>query len=77
MFLISSTPTEIILIKNGCTLSSVQKDNVLDFTTRFIGNTGVIDFDTKSGKAVSFAFIGADFDNALIKLIEITDGMGI
>ena len=77
MFLISSTATKIILLKNGCELSSINKDDVLDFTTRFIGNTGVIDFETNSGKAASFAFIGADFDNAITKLIEITDGMGI
>lgn len=77
MFLISSTATKIILLKNGCELSSINKDDVLDFTTRFVGNTGVIDFETHSGKAASFAFIGADFDNAITKLIEITDLMGI
>lgn len=77
MFLISSTPTEILLLKNGCKLSSINKDDVLDFTTRFIGNTGVIDFETKSGKEVGFAFIGDDFDKAIADLIKITDGMGI
>ena len=77
MFLISSTATDIILILNGCTLLSVPKDDVEDFTTRFIEDTGVIDFETKSGRAVSFAFANDDFDNAITKLIEITDEMGI
>jgi len=82
MFLISSTPTEILLLLHGDKVASIQKDDVEDF---IIGEVefedlglGLIHFITKSEKRVQFAIPeGADFDNALVKLIEITDGMGI
>ena len=75
--IITETETEILLILNASTVSSIEKEDVEDFTTRCIGNVGVIDFKTNSGKSVSFALIDDEFDTALKKLINITDRMGI
>ena len=78
MFLISSTPTEILLLLHGDKIASIQKDDIEDFETSVLEDLGLIHFITKSENTVRFAIPeGADFDNALVKLIEITDGMGI
>lgn len=78
MFLISSTPTEILLLLHGDKVASIPKDDVEDFQTDTHENLGLINFITKSDNPVRFAIPeGDDFDNAIADLIKITDGMGI
>ena len=78
MMTITHTKTHIILNRSGCEVASVLKEKVHDFSVDVIGNNGVIDFDLYMSKPVRFALPkGEQFDNALLKLINITDGMGI
>jgi hypothetical protein len=78
MFLISSTPTEILLLLHGDKVASIPKDDVEDFEISAYEDLGFIHFITKSDNPVRFAIPeGDDFDNAIADLIKITDGMGI
>lgn len=78
MLTITETPKDIILLLDGQKLVSVEKNDIEDFTTTTIYGNGMIDFQTISEKRIRFAFpVGEQYDNALAKMILITDGMGI
>ena len=78
MFRVIQTPRDIILLLDGQKLVSVEKADVEDFTTCAIMDHGMIDFETTSTKRIRFAIpLGVDYDNALLELIKITNGMGI
>lgn len=78
MFTIIETPKDIILLLDGQKLASVEKADIEDFTACAILDHGMIDFQTTSTKRIRFAMpLGDQYDEALQKLITITDRMGI
>lgn len=78
MLLIHETKDCIIQCLDGDRISSVCKDDIEDFDISTNQENGIISFITISGNDIAFIFPNAiDFDNAIDKLIKITDCLGI